>query len=112
MKFCANFVDKKKQKLRIRDTNNSSMITIFSKTINFDLHPIQPHNTPEISVIAFSGKFLQQKRLCTTLKKVCVSSQNLPRLRSQRISALITSNSELISVDQRCFSSDSALYIT
>ena len=33
-------------------------------------------------------------------------------LSSQRISALITFDSEITSADQRCFSSDSALYIT
>ena len=33
-------------------------------------------------------------------------------LRSQRISALITSGSEIIIADQRCFRSDPALYIT
>ena len=36
----------------------------------------------------------------------------LPELRSQSISALINSRSEIISADQRCFTSDSALHIT
>ena len=55
------------------------------------------------------------RKAMITMKPIhhVLSSWNcLPVLKSQRISALVISDSKTISTNQRCFSSDSGLYIT